>query len=311
MSSINSSEICTPFISIESSANCTMSPVSDILVPIARPDWPALRVLFETSDLETEIPCNTIQNYIDWTERDPKIRHLEILSLNDSWRQNGTFIVLDRHEMFFFSLEPSNESLERALELIDWDFPYRTYGILDKHQLVMKRVLQKLNVPFPNVSVACNLYLLPKEVGLGLEVLPPPAGFRLAELKVHHAQIINATWAFRSGASEYAITRCIAWNTNVGLFDEQNELVAWCLLNNLGIICVLYTVEAYRRRGLAEVVLRAMVTKLANQGMNSVASVLLSNAPSRALFEKLGFEGDATLHDTCHRVDRLVEWNFF
>lgn len=63
------------------------------LVPIPRADWPQLRDLFKGNDLANEIPSNAIQNYIEWTSIDPKIRHLEILSLNDSWQQNGTFII--------------------------------------------------------------------------------------------------------------------------------------------------------------------------------------------------------------------------
>ncbi|EAT46594.1 AAEL002242-PA [Aedes aegypti] len=279
------------------------------LVPIPRADWPQLRDLFKGNDLANEIPSNAIQNYIEWTSIDPKIRHLEILSLNDSWQQNGTFIISDRHELFFFSLEPSLSSLEEALELIDWDFPYRIYAILDQHQAVLKRVLNKLNVPYPRATVACNLYRLSKEIAIGLETTPPD-GFRLGNLEPRHVKTINETWPFRSGGSEYALTRCIAWNTNVGLFNEKDELIAWCLLNNLGIICVLYTVEKYRRRGLAEVVLRSMVSQLAQRGMNSVTSVLLENVPSRTLFEKLGFEGNLTVHDSCHPVNRLVEWNF-
>ncbi|KXJ80087.1 hypothetical protein RP20_CCG026855 [Aedes albopictus] len=281
------------------------------LVPISRADWPKLRDPFKGNDLANEIPFNAIQNYIEWAQIDPKIRHLKILSLDDSWRENGTFIISDRHELFFFTLDPSLESLHQALELIDWDFPYRIFAILDQHQAVLRQVFCKLNIPYPKTTVACNLSRLPKEIGIRYEVTPPP-GFRLGTLKSHHVQTINETWPFRSGGSEYALTRCLLWNTNVGLFNDQDEPVAWCLINNLGIICVLYTVERYRRRGLAEVVLRSMVNKLAHRGMNAVTSVLLENVPSRALFEKLGFEGDLTVHDSCHQVvDRLGEGNFF
>ncbi|XP_062542352.1 uncharacterized protein LOC134210319 [Armigeres subalbatus] len=279
------------------------------LVPIPRKDWQELRDLFNGNDLATEIPFNTIQNYINWTTIDPKIRHLEILSLNDTWRHNGTFIISDRHELFFYSLDPSLASLQDTLELIDWDFPYRIFAILDSHQMVLKRVLKKLNVPYPEETVACNLYRLTKEVSIQLDTTPP-VGFRLGTLEAQHVKSINETWTFRNGGSEYALTRCIAWNTSVGLFDDRDKLVAWCLLNNLGIICVLFTVAKYRRRGFAELVLRSMVNKLAQRGMNAITSVLLANVPSRALFEKLGFRGDLTVHDSCHRVDRLVEWNF-
>lgn len=67
---------------------------SDELKPIAREDWPALRDLFKKDWPKHEIGYNTIQNYINWVAIDPKIKSLEVLGLNDNWRENGTFIVV-------------------------------------------------------------------------------------------------------------------------------------------------------------------------------------------------------------------------
>ena len=66
----------------------------DKLISIPCAEWPLLRDLFRHGWPENEVPFNAVQNYIDWIGIDPNIRHLQVLGLGDSWRGNGTFIVL-------------------------------------------------------------------------------------------------------------------------------------------------------------------------------------------------------------------------
>ncbi|XP_029726916.2 uncharacterized protein LOC109421194 [Aedes albopictus] len=277
------------------------------LIPIPCAEWPLLRDLFRHGWPENEVPFNAVQNYIDWIGIDPNIRHLQVLGLGDSWRGNGTFIVLDRDELYFYSLDTSNESLEHALKFIDWNYSYRIYAILDRHQEALGRVLNRLNVRYSFLEDTTHQYRLLKEDVTGEEEVRPPTGFRIGNLAVHHAKYINARWACRGGGTEYAIARCIAWNTSVGLFNEHGELAAWCLLSNLGMICVLQTEECYRRKGFGELVLRAMVAKLVRRGMNASASVAVENFASRKLFQKIGFKKAQTLYYTQYKVDRPMK----
>lgn len=66
----------------------------DVLQPIIRESWEELRDLFKFEWPKHELAYNTIQNYIDWDEKDSKIKDLEILSLNGNWRQTGAYLVL-------------------------------------------------------------------------------------------------------------------------------------------------------------------------------------------------------------------------
>ena len=67
---------------------------ADVLEPIPSEDWPELRDLFRMDWPKHEVPFNTIQNYINWVQIDQRIMHLQVFSLNGSWRQNGTYLVV-------------------------------------------------------------------------------------------------------------------------------------------------------------------------------------------------------------------------
>ena len=66
----------------------------DELVPIPKENWAELRDLFRINWPEHELPHNVVQNYIDWNQIDTKLTHFEVFSLNETWRLNGTFILI-------------------------------------------------------------------------------------------------------------------------------------------------------------------------------------------------------------------------
>lgn len=134
-----------------------------------------------------------------------------------------------------------------------------------------------------------------KEIDMNVE---PPPGFRLGSLEIRHAHNLNALSDYPTSRSEFTISRYIAWNPNVALFNEHNELMAWCLLNNLGIISLLHTDERYRRKGFAELVLTAMIVKLVDRNVTARAAVTSTNNASVNFFEKVGFRKERVLHYT-------------
>ncbi|XP_029727605.1 uncharacterized protein LOC109421238 [Aedes albopictus] len=269
------------------------------LVSIPRSEWPQLRDLFLIHWPEYAIPYNAVQNCINWISHDPSILHLRILSLDGvSWRLNGTFVLKDRHELYFFSLEQSNECLEQVLELIDWRSTYRIVGISDRHQSALENVLRRQGqLPSQEHLSEADHYVKILERD-EFDVQCPP-GFRLGALETRHAQYVNSFSDHPTSASEDRIMRYIAWNPSVAVFNEWNEPLAWCLLNNLGIISLLYTDERYRHRGFAELVVKAMLLKLVDRDMNVAnAAVTASNVASKSLFEKVGFRKQQVLHYT-------------
>ena len=66
----------------------------DRLVEIPRSDWEEWRDLYKRDWPRHEIGFNVVQNYIDWSKHDRKIKDLVLYSLNGSWRENGTFVII-------------------------------------------------------------------------------------------------------------------------------------------------------------------------------------------------------------------------
>ncbi|XP_052899379.1 uncharacterized protein LOC128305807 [Anopheles moucheti] len=275
----------------------------DCLVEIPRNDWEEWRDLYKRDWPRHEIAFNLVQNYIDWSKRDRKIKDLVLYSLNGSWRENGTFVIIDRIELYMYTLDESLDTLRRALELVDWDYYY--VAIMCQYEALLYSTYKKLNVRLA-IARANIMYFLPKEEGLKVNVTIPE-GLRVGPLQPHHAKIINDLWPHRETGTEFTLERLIRWNPSMGLFNEHGDLLGWCLFTQPGVIGSLGVIE--RRKGYGRIVLQAFVKQLAEMGHNLYASVLVENEPSKALFESIGFKKikDTTWIRNCER--KFVEWS--
>ncbi|XP_053675933.1 uncharacterized protein LOC128726166 [Anopheles nili] len=275
----------------------------DRLVEIPRCDWEEWRDLYKRDWPRHEIAYNTVQNYINWSKYDRKIKDLVLYSLNGNWREDGTYIIIDRIDLYMHTLDESSDSLRRALELVDWDYYY--VAVMCEHEKLLFATFKKLNV---RVFIARpnTIYFLAKEDALRLDVAIPQ-GLKVDSLQPHHAKIINDLWPHREVGSEFALERLIRWNASLGLFDERGNLLGWCLLTQMGVMGSLGVIE--RRKGYGKIVVKAFAKKLAAMGINLYASILVENEPSRALFESVGFKAikDVNWVRNCER--KLVEWS--
>ncbi|XP_058120890.1 uncharacterized protein LOC131281730 [Anopheles ziemanni] len=279
--------------------------VNDQLVEIPRCNWEEWRDLYLRDWPQHELAYNTVQNYINWSKRDPKIKDLSIYSLNGSWRENGTFVIIDRIDLYMHTLEESFDTLRRALELVDWDYYY--VAVMCQYESLLFETFKKLNVKIfsarPNI-----MYFLPKEVALQLTV-QLPEGLRFGPLQPKHVKVINDLWQHRETGSEFSLERLIRWNVSMGLFDdkEDGKLLGWCLLTQNGVIGTLGVAE--RRKGYGALVVKGFANKLAQIGINSYASVHVENDASNALFQSIGFKaiGQVNWIRNCER--KFVEWS--
>lgn len=68
----------------------------DELIKIPRASLPELKDLFLV-DWPKYVTANyTLDNYINWMEKDSSVQDYQIMSLNGTWRDNGTFVVIVR-----------------------------------------------------------------------------------------------------------------------------------------------------------------------------------------------------------------------
>lgn len=68
--------------------------VQDQLKAIPSNEWVLLRDIYKRDWPRHQLAYNTIQNYINWSALDPRIKQLQILGFDDSWRENGTCVIL-------------------------------------------------------------------------------------------------------------------------------------------------------------------------------------------------------------------------
>lgn len=116
-----------------------------------------------------------------------------------------------------------------------------------------------------------------------------PSNVTLKPLSVDSAEVVDNEWPNKHDGSRFFIERLIEWNPNIGAFNENNELMAWCLRLQAGSLGALQVRQKFFRKGLGSLVVTAMCKILANSEMDTFALVGTQNAASQNLFKKLGF----------------------
>ncbi|XP_065080137.1 uncharacterized protein LOC135702985 [Ochlerotatus camptorhynchus] len=281
--------------------------LNETLKAIPPQEWPSLRDVFKREWPRHQIAYNTVQNYINWTKIDPRIKQLQVLGLNDdSWRDNGTCIILDRYQMYAYTVEASNESLKRALLRIDWDYSYKIACIPGSQRLAFEETFKTLSIELL-WDHPCGVYELPREECLKLE-LNIPEGLHVKKLDINHAVTANRIWPHRCEGSEYFLKRLAAWNPSVGLFSETGELMAWSFCWPTGAIGPLEVVSDHYRKGYGSIVTKVIAQEVAEIGLNCYGTVVTGNVQSKGMLEKLGFKLVGDCFYARNRARKLVEY---
>lgn len=153
------------------------------------------------------------------------------------------------------------------------------------------------------------LYFLPRTEAHQLDVTPPD-GYSLKPMSTWaHAEKANNVWPNRHEGSLFFLKRLIDWNTNIGLFTPEDELVSWCFRLQSGPLGALQTDEKYFRRGFGSIVTRKICKMLAEMDQDTFALVGPHNEPSKRMFEKIGFK----VQDYCYWLRTIptvptVQW---
>uniref|UniRef100_A0A182T589 Uncharacterized protein n=1 Tax=Anopheles maculatus TaxID=74869 RepID=A0A182T589_9DIPT len=199
----------------------------DQLVPIPIESLTALQQLYRRDWPQHEIVYNWLQNYIDWLWIDRKLKHFSAFSLNDTWLENGTFVIQDGYQLFFHTLEHTNNTLTRALNLVDWDYSWKISGYYPWHRSSVLQTIElhRLQLQY---DFCTEIWYLSKEKALKFDVTIPH-NLQCDALTTKDAVKANSLWPYRTNGSEFLLKRLAQWNPSVGLFDKATgEMVAWC-----------------------------------------------------------------------------------
>ncbi|XP_016964378.1 uncharacterized protein LOC108034111 [Drosophila biarmipes] len=236
-----------------------------------------------------------LDSFQELYQRDAKLKDVQVYALPNL--ELGLFVIVDRYQISVGSLEA--ESFERVLKESLVKLPF--YGgeqfasMPQRYLKVALDVIQAKNIKLGLNYVTYSL-VLSKEEALYFYV-EPPVGFSLKPLEVDDAQVVDDHWEWREPGSLPYIRRQISCTTSVGLFkDEDNELVAWCIRAQDGLLAALQVKAAYQRRGFGAIIVKEFSRREAEQGRDIITEVSSENQPSLNLFKKLGFR----YNDQCH-----------
>lgn len=140
----------------------------------------------------------------------------------------------------------------------------------------------------------CGLYMpARRDDGLtspALPVLPP--GARIRELRADDGELINSCWAYRSETSLSRVREIVSSGRPgcLGVETDDGRLVGWMVCYEDGALGMLHVEDSMRRRGYARALLAHAQVALQACGAPCFAYIVDTNAPSRALFNSLGWE---------------------
>ncbi|XP_052896511.1 glycine-N-acyltransferase-like protein 3 [Anopheles moucheti] len=273
----------------------------DQLVEIPQENWSELRNLFQCDWPKHEFAYYLLGNYVNWKAHQATL-DIKCYSLNGNWRHNATFVLKDAFEIYFYSKSENDDCamLIRLLSLVRWDSCYEiSMDYLERHHSAIERIISDRCLTVASSNLA-NYYFLPKKEALTLHTSTIPEGYRINKLQPKDLNHIYANWPLKNHISYEAgyglLNRLILLNENVGLFNEKDVLVSWCLSDQTGAHSDLQTLPAYCRNGYGRLVVIELAKRLARAGSDSKAYVLHDNEKSIRLFESVGFRKLQNLH---------------
>lgn len=117
-----------------------------------------------------------------------------------------------------------------------------------------------------------------------------PNNITLKPLSLDDAEIVNDEWPNKCSGSEFLVKRLVDWNPNIGAYDENNELMGYCLRLQAGALGALQVRKKFMRRGVGSLCINTMSKILGNVNLDTFAMVNELNFNTQHMFVKLGFK---------------------
>lgn len=240
---------------------------------------------------------NTVQTFAEWNRKSTDFK-FDVYCIDGDINNYGCVFCHGQfnkfsHYYLLYSRESENPVFLNLLK--QFDFPHNDgkvvmfQAINERNYKLMDDLVKAKNINVPHLYVNNNFWLPPdKSRNIQIEC---PDDLYIDFLDPSHAEVVNDSWPHKfEGSLEY-IRLVIQINFGLGLFRKADkQLVSFGVFPHYGGIGMLYTPEAFRRKGYAAIVILAISKEIVTRGLNPHAYVLHVNKPSAALFRKLGFE---------------------
>lgn len=114
--------------------------------------------------------------------------------------------------------------------------------------------------------------------------------FEIKPLSLEDVSKINSFWPHTDRGNAKLVANMMVKNIHLGLYNENGELVAWCLRMDFGTLAVLQVDDNHLRKGYGSIIAKAISKKIAEEcDIDITTNIVLSNFKSVNLFDKLGF----------------------
>lgn len=194
------------------------------------------------------------------------------------------------NDVVFDTLDSTLNQLKLALHLVDSNKKRHFVCVNNEYRNTLLNIIASGNFGDLIWNDQTTMMYLEKENALRLEINIPD-GIQVHSLLKADADKVNSIWPHASPGSEKFFAYIIEHNPNVGVYNEKDELLAWCLFHDFGCFLALQTDPNHLRKGYGELAAKALSKKIAEDlKLDCVANVFLSNEKSINLFTKIGFQ---------------------
>uniref|UniRef100_A0A182WFG9 Glycine N-acyltransferase-like protein n=1 Tax=Anopheles minimus TaxID=112268 RepID=A0A182WFG9_9DIPT len=249
------------------------------LCDLYRVDWPKYAYTFYT-----------LENFYSWRDLLPTGEVQVFTDAKRDWRTTGTFVLKDCNELFFYTLETTVDSLEQVLRMVMNSMSASMSLVYDScfRDMVDRSVSFLSFAKNSDERMMCYRQVEPHNEGKDRQNELQPE-YRFSAVKPEDSVIVEQQWVHNDPIFTELPTRLIKRNPSLGVYDTNDRLVAWCLIDQTGSLAIFQTVPEHRRKGLGLALIERFCKQLHDKGQLPQAYVVDSNVASRSLFEKLGF----------------------
>ena len=195
--------------------------------------------------------------------------------------QDNTEICLIKHEGW---LAPFSENINNMIAWLNKNLEDETIEFCGLPLDFAEAIVAGLKEYEIDWQERCVLYYLPKEkynhfLNMSLE---------LEEITPGNIDIVDEHYTYKDASSKSYLLDCISKGPSTMLKNKNGEAVSWALLREDASLGVMYTLEAYRKKGLAAKVSNDLIKKVLIKGYQPYVHIVVENTPSRNLAKELG-----------------------
>ncbi|KAM3960298.1 uncharacterized protein ACR2FA_005596 [Aphomia sociella] len=262
----------------------------DSLVYMPLNNWRELQTVFKSNWPRGISGYYALETQMKWTERGLLHDFNVYCPFGDA--TNGIVVFNKKsifNEIIIQCPKDDTTQLEEALrktKLINSDtpivIPFAPSHISD----CVHKVTNDLNMDLI-ISTPHEIFILDK-VNPSFENISLPDGLTFKTLSKEHIQLVDSSWVNRYDSSVWYFQLLVTAQSGFGLFQDD-QLACWVLINEVGALTHLYTLDDYRKKGYAETLLKLLCNDRLKQNMDSFAYCKEGNERACSLYKKLGF----------------------